>query len=58
MEKNPWNRRNIISLWDYAAFDEEPDSLLPCAWNTMFDIRKVEDEDEDDIYLDQMLTMR
>lgn len=54
MEKNPWNRRNILSLWDYAAFDEEPDSLLPCAWNTMFDVRKV----GDDIYLDQMLTMR
>lgn len=54
MEKNPWNRRNILSLWDYKAFDEEPDSLLPCAWNTMFDVREVDGE----IYLDQMLTMR
>ena len=54
MEKNPWNRRNILSLWDYQAFDEEPDSLLPCAWNTMFDVREVDGE----IYLDQMLTMR
>lgn len=54
MEKNPWNRRNILSLWDYQAFDEEPDSLLPCAWNTMFDVREIDGE----IYLDQMLTMR
>lgn len=54
MAKNPWNRRNILTLWDYAAFDEKPESLLPCAWNTMFDVREVNGE----IYLDQMLTMR
>lgn len=54
MEKNPWNRRNILSLWDYQAFDEEPESLLPCAWNTMFDVREIDGE----IFLDQMLTMR
>lgn len=22
LEANPWNRRNVISLWDYEAFEE------------------------------------
>ncbi|MGT2800192.1 thymidylate synthase [Streptococcus marmotae] len=50
---NPWNRRNIISLWDYEAF-EETDGLLPCAFQTMFDVRRV----DGDIYLDATLTQR
>ena len=53
MEENPWNRRNIISLWDYQAF-EETDGLLPCAFQTMFDVRRVDGE----IYLDATLTQR
>ena len=53
LETNPWNRRNIISLWDYQAF-EETDGLLPCAFQTMFDIRRVDGE----IYLDATLTQR
>lgn len=28
LETNPWNRRNIISLWDYQAF-EESEGLPP-----------------------------
>ena len=50
---NPWNRRNIISLWDYEAF-EETEGLLPCAFQTMFDVRRV----DGDIYLDATLTQR
>ncbi|MGT2950833.1 thymidylate synthase [Streptococcus cuniculi] len=50
---NPWNRRNIISLWDYEAF-EETEGLLPCAFQTMFDVRRVDGE----IYLDATLTQR
>ncbi|MGT2907423.1 thymidylate synthase [Streptococcus dentiloxodontae] len=50
---NPWNRRNVISLWDYEAF-EETAGLLPCAFQTMFDVRRVEGE----IYLDATLTQR
>ena len=50
---NPWNRRNIISLWDYQAF-EETDGLLPCAFQTMFDVRRIDGE----IYLDATLTQR
>ncbi|MGT2910965.1 thymidylate synthase [Streptococcus cameli] len=53
LEENPWNRRNVISLWDYEAF-EKTDGLLPCAFQTMFDVRKV----GDDIYLDATLTQR
>ena len=53
LETNPWNRRNIISLWDYQAFDET-DGLLPCAFQTMFDVRRVDGE----IYLDATLTQR
>ena len=53
LETNPWNRRNIISLWDYEAF-EESDGLLPCAFQTMFDVRRVDGE----IYLDATLTQR
>lgn len=53
LEKNPWNRRNVISLWDYEAFDET-DGLYPCAFQTMFDVRQVGDE----IFLDATLTQR
>ena len=34
LEANPWNRRNVISLWDYEAF-EETAGLQPCAFQTM-----------------------
>ena len=53
LEANPWNRRNIMSLWDYEAF-EESDGLLPCAFQTMFDVRRVDGE----VYLDATLTQR
>ncbi|OFI46916.1 thymidylate synthase [Floricoccus penangensis] len=53
LEKNPWNRRNIINLWQYEDFDES-EGLLPCAFQTMFDVRKI----GDDIYLDATLTQR
>ena len=53
LEENPWNRRNVISLWDYEAF-ESSKGLLPCAFQTMFDVRRVDGE----IYLDATLTQR
>ena len=53
LEENPWNRRNVISLWDYEAFDTS-DGLLPCAFLVMFDVRTV----GEDIYLDCTLTQR
>lgn len=54
LAENPFNRRNVLSLWDYEAFDETPDALKPCAWNFMMDVRQV----GDDMYLDGLLTMR
>lgn len=53
LEENPWNRRNVISLWDYESFDST-DGLLPCAFLTMFDVRTK----GEDIYLDCTLTQR
>lgn len=53
MAENPWNRRNIISLWDYEAFDSS-EGLLPCAFQVLFDVRQIDDE----IYLDATLTQR
>lgn len=53
LSKNPWNRRNIINLWQYEDFDET-DGLLPCAFMTMFDVRQM----PDGIYLDATLTQR
>ncbi len=53
LEENPWNRRNVISLWDYEAF-ETSEGLLPCAFQIMFDVRRVDGE----IYLDATLTQR
>ena len=53
LKENPWNRRNIISLWDYEAF-EETEGLLPCAFQVMFDVRRIDGE----IYLDATLTQR
>ncbi|WEV44582.1 thymidylate synthase [Streptococcaceae bacterium ESL0687] len=53
LEKNPWNRRSIINLWQYEDF-EASDGLLPCAFQSMYDVRRVGDE----IYLDATLTQR
>ncbi|MDR0298727.1 MAG: thymidylate synthase [Streptococcaceae bacterium] len=55
LAKNPWNRRNIINLWQYEDFDET-EGLLPCAFQTMFDVRR--DPADGQIYLDATLTQR
>lgn len=54
LEVNPWNRRNIINLWDYASFDEDKEALLPCAFNFMVEVREVDGE----MFLDGTLIMR
>lgn len=53
LEENPYNRRNVINLWDYESFDET-DGLCPCAFLTMFDVRNVDGE----MYLDCTLVQR
>ena len=53
LEKNPYNRRNIINLWQYEDLDM-PAPLPPCAFQVLFDARKVNGE----MYLDVSLTQR
>ena len=53
LDKNPFNRRNIINLWQYQDLDEYA-KLPPCAFEVLFDVRKVDGE----IYLDASLTQR
>lgn len=53
LEKNPWNRRNIINLWQYHDF-VETEGLLPCAFQSMYDVRRVGEE----IFLDATLIQR
>lgn len=53
LAKNPWNRRNIINLWQYDDFDKTG-GLLPCAFLVMFDVRKKNDE----MFLDSTLVQR
>lgn len=53
LEKNPYNRRNIINLWQYEDLDT-PAALPPCAFQVLFDVRKVNGE----MYLDASLMQR
>jgi thymidylate synthase len=53
LEANPWNRRNIINLWQYEDF-EQSDGLLPCAFQSMYDVRKIDGV----TYLDATLIQR
>lgn len=53
LKKNPFNRRNIINLWQYEDLDM-PAPLPPCAFQILFDVRKVNGE----MYLDASLTQR
>lgn len=53
LEKNPFNRRNVINLWQYEDLDM-PAPLPPCAFQILFDVRKVNGE----MYLDASLTQR
>ncbi|MBS7576122.1 MULTISPECIES: thymidylate synthase [unclassified Enterococcus] len=53
LSENPWNRRNVISLWQYEDF-EQSNGILPCAFQVMFDVRRVHEI----IYLDATLIQR
>lgn len=53
LEKNPFNRRNVINLWQYEDLDI-PAPLPPCAFQVLFDVRKINGE----MYLDASLTQR
>lgn len=53
LEKNPFNRRNIINLWQYEDLDT-PAALPPCAFQCIFDVRKIGEE----MFLDMSLIQR
>jgi thymidylate synthase len=50
---NPFNRRSIMNLWQYTDLDT-PAKLPPCAFQMMFDVRRVSGV----LYLDGALTQR
>lgn len=54
MENNPFSRRHIIDLWQYSEQNNSPESLVPCAFQTMWSVKesidKKYDEDKDGAY--------
>lgn len=50
---DPYGRRHIISLWQEEDF-KETEGLVPCAFQTLFSVRK----NKDKLYLDMTLTQR
>lgn len=53
LEKEPFSRRHIIDMYQYKEF-ELSDGLYPCAFQTIWSVRKINDE----YYLDMTLTQR
>jgi thymidylate synthase len=54
LKDNPFGRRYIVNLWQEEDF-KETDGLPPCAFQTMWSVRK---EIKGDYYLDLTLTQR
>ncbi len=42
MEKSPFSRRHMINLWQEQQMIEDPKALVPCAYQTNYNIRQVE----------------
>lgn len=53
LKNDPFGRRHIISLWQESDF-QETDGLMPCAFQTIWNVRKWDGE----MFLDLMLTQR
>lgn len=53
LEDNPYNRRNIINLWQYEDL-ATPAPLPPCCFEVIFDVRNVNDV----MFLDASITQR
>lgn len=53
LKHDPFGRRHIISLWQEDDF-KETEGLLPCAFQTLFSVRRV----KRDYYLDMTLIQR
>lgn len=54
LEENPFGRRHIIDMWQYTEQNRSPESLVPCAFQTMWSIRELGKER----YIDLTLTQR
>ena len=53
LKNDPFGRRHIISLWQESDF-QDTDGLMPCAFQTIWNVRKWKGE----MFLDLMLTQR
>lgn len=53
LKYDPFGRRHIINMYQYSDLDET-DGLFPCAFETMWSVRKI----QDDFYLDLTLNQR
>lgn len=53
IKTNPYGRRHIMSLWQEEDFNES-DGLMPCAFLTIWNVRKYNDKE----YLDMALIQR
>lgn len=53
LKNDPFGRRHIIDMYQYSDF-EETEGLYPCAYSTLWSLRKVKDE----MYLDMTLIQR
>lgn len=53
LKNDPFGRRHIINLYQYSDL-EESQGLHPCAYETLWSVRKINDE----LYLDLTLTQR
>lgn len=53
LKSNPFGRRNIVSMWQDADL-EETDGLSPCAFQTLWNVRKTDNE----YFLDMTLIQR
>jgi thymidylate synthase len=53
LKKDPFSRRNIINMYQYSDF-EETSGLYPCAYETLWTVRKF----NNDLYLDMTLIQR
>ena len=53
LEKDPFSRRHIVDMYQYDEFNSS-DGLYPCAFQTIWSVRKINDE----MILDLMLIQR
>lgn len=58
LELNPYSRRKIIDLWQKQQMIEDPKALVPCAKETIWEVRDIEEEGSLVRYIDVKLDQR